>query len=287
MLEDATDCLVSTAWLAEHLSEPDLRIVDATYYLPNEERNARQEYEAEHIPGALFFDIDEVKDPKSPLPHMLPPPEIFASKLRRMGIGDGHRVVVYDRRGMMSSPRVWWSLKAYGHREAAVLDGGLAKWKAEGRPLDDHPVVPAERHFTARLDSTRLRDKAQVLSNIEERRAQLLDARSRERFEGSAPELWPGRRSGHIPGSRNLPWQDLLERDSGTLLPPEALRQRFRAAGIDPARPVIASCGSGVTAAVLLLGLSRIGARDLALYDGSWAEWGLPDGPPIETGPAA
>lgn len=282
----AENCLVSTEWLGDHLSAPDVRVVDASYFLPVEQRDARAEYEAEHIPGAVFFDIDAVKDPSSPLPHMLPPPEVFASKVRKLGLGDGNRIVVYDRRGLFSAPRVWWAFRVYGHEDVAVLDGGLPKWLAEGRPVDDRPVLPTERHFTARLNTLLVRDLEQVQANIESRREQLVDARAGERFSGEAEELWPGRRRGHVPGSLNLPFLELVDPESKTLLPPERLRERFAAAGLDLARPIVASCGSGVTACVLLLGLTRIGADRLALYDGSWAEWGLPDGPPVETGGA-
>ncbi len=283
----AESCLVSTEWLAEHLSAPDVRVVDASYFLPNEGRDARAEYEAGHIPGAVFFDIDDVKDPSNPLPHMLPPPEVFSSKVRRLGLGDGNRIVVYDSRGLFSAARVWWSFRVYGHEDVSVLDGGLPKWLAEGRPVDDHPVLPGERHFTARFNSLLVRDLEQVQAGLERGREQLLDARSGERFRGEVEEVRPGQRSGHIPGSLSLPFTSLTDPEDGTLLPPETLRQRFAEAGIDPDRPVVTTCGSGVTACVLLLGLTRLGAGgELALYDGSWSEWGRPDGPPIATGPA-
>jgi len=285
MTQHPEHCLVSTEWLAARLEEPDLRVVDATYYLPTEQGDARAEYEAEHIPGAVFFDIDEIKDPANPLPHMLPPPEIFASKVRRLGLGDGNRIVVYDRKGLFSAARAWWSFHAFGHREVAVLDGGLPKWKAEGRPLDDRPVAPMERHFTARLDTTKLRDREQLLSNLESRREQVLDARARARFEGRAPEPRAGLRAGHIPGSLSLPFTELLDPNDGTLLPAARLRERFDAAGLEPDRPVVTTCGSGVTAAVLALALECLGRRDVALYDGSWSEWGLPGDTPVATGP--
>jgi len=278
-------CLVSTEWLHQRLQEPDLRVVDATYYLPNEEGDARSEYDAEHIPGAVFFDIDGIKDPHSSLPHMLPPPEVFASKVRRLGLGDGNRIVVYDRRGLFSAARVWWTFRAFGHREIAVLDGGLPKWKSEGRPVDDRPVIPMERHFTARFDTTQVRVREQLLRNLVSRREQLLDARARGRFEGTAPEPREGLRSGHIPGSLNLPFSELLREDK-TLLPPEELRKRFTAAGLSEDKPVVTSCGSGVTAAVLTLALACIGRQDVALYDGSWSEWGQPGPTPVEQGPA-
>lgn len=278
--------LVSTQWLADHLGAPDVRIVDATYFLPMEKRDARAEYEGGHIPSAVFFDIDEISDTTQALPHMLPSPEKFSSKVRKLGLGDGVRIVVYDARGVFSAPRVWWSFKVFGHRDVAVLDGGLPKWKAEGRPLEEGPVAAGERHFTARHNSLLVRDAEQISRNLESRREQLLDARARDRFEGAAPELWPGRRTGHIPGSRNLPFTELLAKD-GTMRPPGELRQAFADAGIDLKRPVVTTCGSGVTAAVLALGLEIAGARDVSLYDGSWSEWGLPGERPVETGPAA
>jgi len=278
--------LVSTEWLEKNLTSPDLKVVDASYFLPHEGRDARREYEDEHIPGAVFFDIDAIKNPDSPLPHMLPAPEIFSAKLRKLGLGDGNRIVVYDRRGMMSAPRVWWTLKAFGAREAMVLDGGLPKWKAEGRPLDDHPVMPMETHFTARLNTLMLRDIEQMTRNLESGREQVVDARAADRFEGRAEEVWPGRRAGHIPGSRNLPFTELCDPKTGALLPRAALRARFEAAGLDLSRPIVTTCGSGVTAAVLSLALAELGKEDVALYDGSWAEWGLPGKTPIATGPA-
>lgn len=277
--------LVSTAWLADHLSAPDLRVVDATYFLPAEKRDGRAEYLKQHIPGAVFFPIDEIADRGSSLPHMLPPPVQFSSQVRKLGLGDGTRIVVYDQRGLFSAPRVWWTLRTFGHREVAVLDGGLPKWLAEGRPVEEGPVHNQERHFTPRVNALLLREADQVARNLETRREQVLDARGKGRFEATEPELWPGRRAGHIPGSRNLPFNELLAAD-GTLLPAEALRQKFQAAGIDLARPVITTCGSGITASVLALGLAVAGARDVAVYDGSWAEWGLPGPHPVETGPA-
>ncbi len=275
--------IVSTAWLAEHLADPDLRVVDASYYLPMQNRDARAEYEARHIPDAVFFDVDEFADTDSPLPHMLPSPEKFASRVRKLGLGDGNRIVVYDSQGLFSAPRVWWMFRAFGHKDVAVLDGGLPKWIAEGRPLDDKRPLPRERHFTARFDHSQVRDKAQMLANLRDRREQVVDARAAGRFHAREPEVWPGRRGGHIPGSRNLPYTDLLDPADKTLLPAEALVARFRAAGIDLAKPVVTTCGSGMTAAVLALALTLIGHRDVALYDGSWAEWGLPGTTPVET----
>lgn len=285
MLRPDSSAVVSTDWLAAHLEAPDVRLVDASYYLPVEEGDARADYAAEHIPGAVFFDIDEIKDETSPLPHMLPSPEKFAARVRKLGLGDGNRIVVYDRHGLRSAPRVWWSFRIMGHRDVAVLDGGLPKWKAEGRPLDDRPVRPEERHFTARFDRTQVRGKDQLLRNLQTPREQVLDARARERFDGTAGEIWPGRRLGRIPNSLNLPFTDLIDPADGTLLPEPQLRERFAAAGVDLGKPVVTTCGSGVTACILALGLAVLGHRDVAVYDGSWAEWGLPDAEtPVATG---
>ena len=280
------DALVSTDWLAAHLDAPDVRVVDASYYLPHEGLDARQEFALHHIPGAVFFDIDEIADSGTDLPHMVPPPEKFSSRVRKLGLGDGVRIVVYDQRGMWSAPRVWWTFRYFGHRDIVVLDGGLVKWLAEGRPVEDGPARPSERHFTPRVDSFLLRDRDQMMANLKSRREQVLDARSTGRFEGSAAELWPGRRGGHIPGSLNLPFDRLLDRESQTLKPAAELRTEIEAAGIDMSRPVVTTCGSGVTAAILALGLHVAGHRDVALYDGSWAEWGLPGDTPVESGPA-
>ena len=280
------DALVSTDWLAAHLDAPDVRVVDASYYLPHEGLDARQEFALHHVPGAVFFDIDEIADSGTDLPHMVPPPEKFSSRVRKLGLGDGVRIVVYDQRGMWSAPRVWWTFRYFGHRDIAVLDGGLVKWLAEGRPVEDGPARPSERHFTPRVDSFLLRDRDQMMANLKSRREQVLDARSTGRFEGSAAELWPGRRGGHIPGSLNLPFDRLLDRESQTLKPAAELRTEIEAAGIDMSRPVVTTCGSGVTAAILALGLHVAGHRDVALYDGSWAEWGLPGDTPVESGPA-
>ncbi|MFZ5789222.1 MAG: 3-mercaptopyruvate sulfurtransferase [Pseudomonadota bacterium] len=276
------ESLVGTAWLAERLSSPDIRVVDATYYLPVQSKNARAEYDARHIPGAVFFDLDEIADTSSPLPHMLPAPEKFSARVRKLGLGDGNKIVVYDGHGMMSAARVWWTFRVFGHEDVALLDGGLPKWIAEGRPVEDTPPQPRERHFTARFNNLMVRDKAQVRANIASRREQLVDARSAGRFRGTEPEPWPGRRSGHIPGSLNLPYTDLLDPKTKTFLPADAIRAHFLKAGVDFSRPVICSCGSGVTASVLAFALHLIGHRDVAVYDGSWAEWGLPGDTPVE-----
>jgi len=277
------ESLVSTAWLARHLSDPDLRIADATYYLPSMGKNLQAEFEARHIPGAVLFDIDAIADSSNPLPHMLPSAEKFASHMRRLGIGDGNRVIVYDAHGLMSATRAWWMLRIFGHDDVALLDGGLPKWIAEGRPIEEGPARPRERHFTARFDHGKVRDKAQMKANMNSKREQVLDARASARFTGAEPDLWPGRRRGHIPGSHNLPFTDLLNPADKTLVSAEQLAAKFRGAGIDLKRPVITTCGSGVTATVLAFGLHLLGHRDVAVYDGAWAEWGLPGDTPVET----
>lgn len=290
-MSESSGPLVSTAWLADHLGAPDVRVVDASYYLPVEAKRGRDVYLEQHIPGAVFFDIDEIADASSDLPHMLPAPEKFSSRVRKLGLGDGVKIVIYDARGVFSAPRVWWMFKVFGHRDVAVLDGGLPKWLAEGRPTEEGEVTTRERHFTARMNSLLVRELDQMQSNLRHGREQVLDARDAKRFAGEGEELWPGRRNGHIPGSKNLPFQQLFQED-GSLLPAATLAERFGDAGIDLKKPVVTSCGSGVTAAILSLGLEIAGARDTAVYDGSWAEWGLPeeDGKetrPIASGPAS
>ena len=278
-----TEALVSTAWLAERLSAPDIRIVDASWYLPQAKRDPKAEYQAAHIPGAVFFDIDEIADTSNPLPHMLPSPEKFASRMRKLGLGDGSRIVVYDGSGLNSSaPRAWWMLRVFGHRDVAVLDGGFRKWQAEGRPIEDLPPLPRERHFTARLDRTLVRDIDQMIANVSGGREQVVDARARGRFMATEPEPRPGLRSGHIPHSHNLPFQELVNAD-GTMLRPAALRERIAKAGVDMSRPVVTSCGSGITACVIALSLHLLGHREVAVYDGSWAEWGSRPDTAIET----
>ena len=280
------DALVSTEWLAANLGAPDLRVVDASYYLPGEGLDPRREFEAQHIPGAVFFDIDDIKDPANDLPHMVPPPHIFSSKVRKLGLGDGLRLVIYDQRGVWSAPRAWWTFRYFGHHEVAVLDGGLPKWLDEGRPVEDGEAHPEERHFTPRINSFLLRDREQMIDNLTRAAEQVVDARGPGRFEGREPEPREGLRSGHIPGSRNLPFTEVVDPATQTVLDKAALKARFADAGVDLRKPVVTTCGSGVTAAVLSLALHRLGHHDVALYDGSWSEWGLDNGTPVESGSA-
>lgn len=274
--QDDPRTLVSTAWLDAHLKDPDLRVLDASWYLPDMGRDAKAEYAAGHIPGARFFDIDEISDQRSSLPHMAPPVEKFISRMRAMGVGDGHQVVVYDSMGLFSAARVWWLFRLMGKTDIAVLDGGLPKWKAEGRELEDMAPILRDRHITVSRQAALVKDVTQVAHASKLGEAQIIDARSAPRFRGEVPEPRPGLRSGHIPGSKNVPFTDLLQPD-GTMKDLAALRAVFRAAGVDLAKPAITSCGSGVTAAVLALALERIGHRNWSLYDGSWAEWGMYD----------
>ena len=282
-LADDPKTLVSTAWLAAHRSDPDLRVIDASWYLPDAGRDAKAEYKAAHIPGARFFDIDEITDSRSNLPHMAPPPEKFVSRMRAMGIGDGHQVVVYDGSGLFSAARVWWTFRLMGKTDVAVLDGGFPKWQAEGREVEDMPPVLRDRHITVSRQHALVKDVTQVAHAAKLGEAEIIDARSAARFKGEAPEPRPGLRAGHIPGSKNVPYASLLNPD-GTMKLVADLRVVFEAAGVNLSKPAITSCGSGVTAAVLSLALERMGHKNHALYDGSWAEWGMYEDLAVEKG---
>ncbi|MGD9293359.1 MAG: 3-mercaptopyruvate sulfurtransferase [Roseobacter sp.] len=284
-MADDPKTLVSTEWLAQHLKDPDLRILDASWYLPEAGRNAKEEYVAAHIPGARFFDIDEISDNRSELPHMAPPVEKFMSRMRAMGVGDGHQVVVYDGAGLLSAARVWWLFKLMGQDNIAVLDGGFPKWQAEGRETEDMPPVVRDRHMTVRFQNQLVRDVTQVSAASKLKDHEIVDARAANRFRGDAPEPREGLRPGHIPGSRSVPYTMLLN-DDKTLKSPEACRAVFEAAGVDLGKPVITTCGSGVTAAILALALERMGHNQWSLYDGSWAEWGMFPTVPVATGDA-
>lgn len=274
--------LVSTEWLAEHLGAPGLVVVDGSWYLPVQNRDPRAEYLAAHIPGAVFFDLDGVSEQATSLPHMMPQPAVFASAMRKLGIADGAQIVVYDGLGLFSAPRIWWMLRAFGAREVAVLDGGMPKWMAENRPLEDGEVTRQPVHFTARLDHSVVANADDVQRALAGSTTQVLDARPAERFRGEAAEPRPGLRMGHMPGSRNLPFASLVA--NGRLKSAEELVAAMDQAGVDPARPVITSCGSGVSAAIITLALAVAGRKEGAVYDGSWAEWGSRDDLPVATG---
>jgi thiosulfate/3-mercaptopyruvate sulfurtransferase len=280
------EALVGTDWLAAHLVDPHVRVVDASFKLPGITPTARQDYDQGHIPGAVFFDIDDICEPGTSLPHMIPSPDLFARKLGALGIGDGDRVVVYDSAGLSSAGRAWWMLRLFGHQDVAVLDGGLPRWRAEGRPLDTAVPSPPQRRFTARFDPSLVRDKRALIENLATRREQVVDARAAGRFDGTTPEVRPGLRSGHIPGSRNLPYEFVTDPQTRQLKSADELTLLFHDAGVTLDRPIITSCGSGVTACALAFALHLIGYPGAAVYDGSWSEWGLPGDTPIETGPA-
>ena len=285
-MTDMTDdpkTLVSTDWLARHLKDPDLRVLDGSWYMPDQGRDAKAEYAAAHIPGARYFDIDDIADSRSDLPHMAPPPEKFISRMRAMGVGDGHQVVVYDGAGLFSAARVWWLFRLMGKTDVAVLDGGLPKWVAEGRETEDMPPILRDRHITVTRQNHLVRDVTQVAAAAKLGDHEILDARSPARFAGAEPEPRPGLRAGHIPGSKNVHYRTLLN-DDGTMKSPDDLRRVFAAAGADLAKPVITTCGSGVTAAILSLALERLGHARVSLYDGSWSEWGMYDELKVETG---
>jgi thiosulfate/3-mercaptopyruvate sulfurtransferase len=276
--------LVSTEWLGQNLGTPDLAVIDGSWYLPAQNRDAKAEYLAAHIPGAVHFDIEEISDRSSPLPHMVPSPEQFARQMGELGIGDGMRIVVYDGAGLFSAPRVWWMLRVFGARHVHILDGGMPKWRGENRPVEPGPVQRPKAVFTTRFDASAVADLGGVRKALETGAAQVIDARSAERFTGAAPEIRPGISSGHMPGALNAPSASLL--DNGRLRPTSELAALLDRAGLDRGRPVITSCGSGVSAAIISLALDELGSPAKALYDGSWTEWASTEGSPIAKGPA-
>ena len=267
------DNLVSTEWLANVMGASDLRIVDCTKHLPGTGRDPLAEYEAGHIPGAVFMDLADLTDASSATENMLPPAEKFASRMQSLGLGDGSRIVLYDDSAVKTSARAWFMLKMFGAHDVALLDGGIAKWKAEGRPLAQGKEQLRHRHFTAWQDDSKVRTKADVLANLHSKAEQVVDARGAARWSGADPDPRPGIAAGHIPGSLNLPFTALYNAD-GTFKDPAGIKAAFTDAGVDLAKPVTTSCGSGVTASVLLFGLYLLGKDDTALYDGSWSEWG-------------
>jgi thiosulfate/3-mercaptopyruvate sulfurtransferase len=278
------EALVDTDWLAARLADPHIRIVDASFKLPGVTPTAKEDYDRGHIPGAAFFDIDDIAEPGTSLPHMIPSPELFAQKMGALGIGDEDRVIVYDSAGLSSAGRAWWMLRLIGHHEVALLDGGLPKWRAEGRPIDTAVPTPPQRRLTPRFDRALVRDKQALLDNLSSRREQIVDARAAGRFAGTAEETRPGLRRGHIPDSRNLPYDRLTDPQTHRLRSAEELAGLFREAGVTLDRPIVTSCGSGVTACALAFALHLIGHPGAAVYDGSWSEWGLPGNTPVETG---
>jgi thiosulfate/3-mercaptopyruvate sulfurtransferase len=280
------DPLVSTEWLAEHLKDANVKLLDATFKLPGVLPLPKDDYLAAHIPGAVYFDVDAVSDHSNPLPHMYPSAEQFGRDVGALGVSNNDTVVIYDSGGWVAAPRAWWMFLSYGHRDVRILNGGLKKWRAEGRPVESGEVNAKPATFKASYDAKRVRSIEQMIANVKSRTEQVIDARAAERFEGRAPEPRPGIRAGHIPGALNLPYNNLFDAATGTMKPLEELRKAFAGAGVDTAKPIVTSCGSGVSAGVLTLALYRIGVENTALYDGSWSEWGKADGPPIATGPA-
>jgi thiosulfate/3-mercaptopyruvate sulfurtransferase len=280
------DPLITTDWLAAHLGDPHVKVLDASFKMPGVLPLPKDDYLAAHIPGAVFFDVDAVSDQANPLPHMFPSAEQFGRDVGALGIGNEDTVVVYDAGGWVAGPRAWWMFLSYGHDKVRVVDGGLKKWRAEGRPVESGAVTPKPATFKAGFDARRVRTMQQMVANLKSAAEQVVDARARDRFEGGVAEPRPGLRSGHIPASRSLPYGNLFDPATGTMKPPAELRAAFSSAGVKLDAPVVTSCGSGVSAAVLTFALYRLGVENPALYDGSWSEWGQGGGPPVATGPA-
>jgi len=281
-----TDPLVSTEWLASHMNDANVKLLDATFKLPGILPLPKDDYLAAHIPGAVYFDVDAVSDHANPLPHMFPSAEQFGRDVGALGISNGDTVVIYDAGGWVAAPRAWWMFLSYGHRDVRILNGGLKKWRAEGRSVQVGEVTAKPAAFKASYDARRVRSIEQMIANVASHAEQVIDARASERFEGRVPEPRPGIRPGHIPGALNLPYNNLFDTATGTMKPLDELKKAFAGVGVDTAKPIVTSCGSGVSAAVLTLELYRLGVENTALYDGSWSEWGKADGPPIATGPA-
>ena len=277
------EALVSTEWLAQHLDDPEVGIIDASWYLPAQNRDAVAEYDQAHIPGAVYFDIDEISDTSSDLPHMIPSAEGFAAKAGALGLGNGFRIVAYDSGSMMASCRAWWMFRLFGYDDVAVLSGGFAKWRRENRPVESGEVTPVPRTLTVRFRPELVRSLDQMQENLRSKAAQVLDARSRGRFDGTEPETRPGLRGGHIPGSTCLHYPKLTDPETGEFLPAGELETAFEDCGVDLDRPAVGTCGSGVSACVLALGLHLLGHEDYAVYDGSWTEWGGRSDTPVET----
>ena len=280
-MTDTVPTLVETDWVADRLSDSAIRIVDATWYLPTVDRKGIQDYEEGHLPGAVFWDIDAIADPGTHLPHMMPDQATFEGHMKALGIGSDHHVIVYDNIKMMTAPRVWWTLRAFGHGRVSLLNGGLNKWRAENLPLSTDPDDIPDVTFSANFNAAMVRSVEQVWANVASEDEQVLDARGAGRFNGTDPEPRPECRSGHIPKSLNLPFNELIDPETGTIRPPKELAARINASGIDSSSPVVTTCGSGITACVLALGLHLTGRHDVAVYDGSWTEWGSREDTPV------
>lgn len=277
------NALVDTAWVADHLDDAQVRIVDGSWHLPPTGRNGHEEYREVHIPGAVYFDIDAISDPDSALPHMMPTAEAFAAAVGDLGIANDHRVIVYDSEGLFSAPRVWWMFRAMGHDNVAVMTGGFRAWQAEGHPVTGEIPAPSATEFKAQFNADMVRSKEQVRANMDSGAELVLDARAADRYAGTLPESRPGVQPGHIPGSGNLPYAEIVDAQAGAFVSSDDLRIAFDAQGATGAYPVTTTCGSGITACILGLGLHLIGRDNWAVYDGSWTEWGSSDDTPIET----
>ena len=278
------DALVSSNWLADHLRTSNVRVLDGTYFLPNIPRNAHDEFQAEHIPGAAFFDIDDVKDPDNSLPHMLPTPKVFSNKIQELGIKNTDRIIIYDRMGFFSAPRVWWTFRVFGHKSVAILDGGLHKWLAEGRLTSGSETVRQPSHFLATFDAAMVRNADQVRENLQSKSELVVDGRPSDRFEGTASEPREGLASGHIPASLNLMPSQFISSESHTLLPSDVIAEQFMKIGITQDTPILTTCGSGVAASAISLARYLITGKIAPVYDGSWSEWGAIDNAPVATG---